>query len=79
MAKLVIDEAGTIAMIYRDELRGLLAEGGASIRRASHVEPTEAGEWAADLSPIGGPVLGPFETRQAALDAEVAWIEERGL
>ncbi len=30
--------------------------------------------WWADLSPSKGPVLGPFDTRQAALDAEVAWL-----
>lgn len=33
-------------------------------------------KWWADLLPSGGPVLGPFDTRQAALDAEVAWLRE---
>lgn len=30
--------------------------------------------WWADLLPSNGPVLGPFESRQEALDAEVAWL-----
>jgi hypothetical protein len=31
-------------------------------------------KWFADLLPSDGPVLGPFDTRQAALDAEVEWL-----
>lgn len=34
----------------------------------------DPGMWWADLQPSNGPVLGPFETRQEALDAEVAWL-----
>lgn len=33
----------------------------------------------ADLHPSGGPVLGPFDTYQAAIEAEVAWINAHGL
>jgi hypothetical protein len=29
----------------------------------------------ADLTPVGGPLLGPFEKRRKALDAEVGWLE----
>ena len=61
-------------LVYDDALRGLLALGPAAIRRASHVEPTPDGRWTADLGPMEGPVLGPFETRAAALDAERAWL-----
>ena len=43
--------------------------------RGSHVEPSEAGHWTADLSPVGGPLLGPFATRSEALSAERAWFE----
>ena len=51
--------------------------GEAQISRASHVEPVPGTcpfQWQADCSPVGGPLLGPFTTRQAALDAEVAWL-----
>jgi hypothetical protein len=66
---------GTIAFVYDDALRGLLALGRATIQRACHVEPTPDGQWTADLGPIAGPVLGPFETRTAALEAERDWLE----
>ena len=33
------------------------------------------GRWFADLSPVGGPVLGPFHQRTQALRAEYAWLE----
>jgi len=65
---------GAVGFVYEDALRGLLALGRVAIRRASHVEPTPDGQWTADLGPMEGPVLGPFETRAAALDAERAWL-----
>jgi len=65
---------GAVQFVYDDALRGLLGLGRAAIRRASHVEPTRDGQWTADLGPIDGPVLGPFETRAATLDAERAWL-----
>ncbi len=46
-----------------------------SICRASHVEPTENGQWLVDLAPVRGPLLAPFSTRSAALAAENAWLE----
>jgi hypothetical protein len=70
---LLIDSKGTIATIY-DETIDLVPLGSVTIRRASHVEPDEQGRWTADLSPVGGPVLGPFALRSAALDAERAWL-----
>lgn len=79
-AELLILDDGTVRSIYTDALdfRALAEDLGASleIRRASHVEPTSAGLWEADLSPAGGPLLGPFALRQEALDAEVAWLRE---
>ncbi len=36
-------------------------------------------DWWADMLPSNGPVLGPFDSRQGALDAEVNWLRERGL
>ena len=65
---------GTLHLVYGDAVRGLLALGRAAIRRASHVEPTPEGRWTADLGPMAGPVLGPFETRAAALEAEHTWL-----
>jgi hypothetical protein len=65
---------GTVEVVYDDAVRGLLALGRAAIRRASHVEPTPDGRWTADLGPMEGSVLGPFETRAAALDAEQGWL-----
>lgn len=73
--QLVIDTAGTVRCIYGEEL-DLNQLGHVTIRRGSHVEPTESGEWVADLSPVNGPVLGPFSLRSQALAAEVAWLEQ---
>ena len=57
-----------------------LAElGTLAIARGSHVEPNCQGQWLSDLSPVAGPVLGPFATRSAALAAEVAWLAEHWL
>ena len=76
---IVLDEDGTIRFIHDDDLALLLACGAASIARASHVEPNEQAQWEADLEPVGGPTLGPFPTRRAALQAEVAWLNEHVL
>ena len=50
-----------------------------SITRASHVEPDQQGRWLADLTPVAGPVLGPFERRSEALEAEQSWLAEHWL
>lgn len=34
-------------------------------------------DWFADLSPVNGPVLGPFATRKTALLAEEQWLVEK--
>lgn len=68
--------------IHRDELAPVArAFGVGGAVRASHVEPWDADpmQWGADLSPVGGPMLGPFTTRRAALDAEVAWLNANNL
>ena len=61
--------------------RGLYGElldardiGESRVARASHVEPAPGGGWTADLSPSGGPALGPFPLRSAALTAEAEWL-----
>ncbi len=66
---------GTATAIYGEAIE--LAElGRVQIERASHVEPTSDARWTADLAPVLGPVLGPFERRSEALAAEVAWLED---
>jgi hypothetical protein len=75
---LIIDGAGTIRCIY-DEAVDLHALGSVTIRRASHVEPDEHGRWWADLSPLGGPMLGAFGCRSEALAAEEGWLIENWL
>jgi hypothetical protein len=76
--QLVVAPDGQIRAVY-DEALDLVGFGEFSIRRASHVEPDSAGRWHADLSPVGGPVLGPFERRSHALEAERAWLEAHWL
>lgn len=71
---IVIRAGGRAEFIYSDAARPFMGAGPAVVRRASHVEPDANGNWTADLSPVSGPVLGPFALRQDALAAEMAWI-----
>ncbi len=71
---LVVDRAGQVRCVY-DEAIDLATLGRVEITRASHVEPDPGGHWLADLRPVGGPVLGPFPRRSAALEAEAVWLE----
>ena len=73
---LEISADGEIRALYHDQLPWR-ALGTCSIRRASHVEPTAEGLWTADLSPVGGPRLGPFPARGDALQAEQGWLTDR--
>jgi hypothetical protein len=72
--QLVIDAQGGVHAVY-DEVLDLSVLGPLAIRRASQVEPDAAGQWWADLAPVGGPSLGPFPRRSQALAAERAWLE----
>ena len=74
---LVVSENGMAMAIYSEEI-DLGTIGEATITRASHVEP-ENGAWWADMSPSGGPKLGPFERRSEALEAEVDWLKQNRL
>ena len=76
--QMLIDSTGTLRCVY-DEAIDLAAIGTVVISRASHVEPDECGRWVADLSPVGGPSLGPFEQRSQALAAEQQWLDEHWL
>ncbi len=73
--KVKVRPDGSVVHIYSDKVN-LSGIGKATIKRASHVEPDENNKWEADMSPSGGKVLGPFDTRSEALAAEVAWLEE---
>lgn len=80
-----INGQGDLVFVYADELAGIAAElGDCIVARASHVEPVRsllpgaghpATYWTADMSPSGGPVLGPFPFRSDALEAEREWLE----
>jgi len=71
---------GSARFLYDDDLAAVAAMvGGLTVRRASHVEPTADGRWTADMAPVLGPVLGPYDTRKEALDAERQWLIEHGI
>lgn len=76
--QIVISRTGIVKCLYGEEL-DLHALGRLKIQRGSHVEPTDDGQWTADLSPVAGPVLGPFPSRSLALDAERVWLERNWL
>ncbi len=71
--QIVIKPTGVLIGIYSDVFDyGVF--GRPQIRRASHVEPDTTGRWSADLSPVNGPKLGPFEKRAEAIDAELEFL-----
>ena len=76
--ELVITPVGDARCLYTETLN-LNLLGSLQIRRASHVEPDGDSRWFADLSPIKGPRLGPFQLRSDALAAEAAWINQHWL
>ena len=76
--QLLIDCHGNGRCIY-DEAFSLSQLGRIKIRRGSHVEPIAGGSWVADMSPVDGPMLGPFALRSQALAAERRWLEKHWL
>ncbi|MCA9124933.1 MAG: hypothetical protein H6822_24530 [Planctomycetaceae bacterium] len=76
--ELLIETTGNVRCVY-DETLDLNSLGRADIRRGSHVEPTTDGRWTADMSPVNGPVLGPFVNRSMALEAERTWLLDHWL
>ena len=74
----LIIHGGNVRCIYAETL-DLRELGKSNISRASHVEPDLAGRWIADLAPVGGPKLGPFDKRTDALGAEVQWLRDNWL
>ena len=76
--RLVIKPDGSVRCLY-DEAVDLSSLGSLTIQRGSHVEPDATGGWLADLAPVDGPVLGPFNRRSEALSAERDWLEQNWL
>jgi hypothetical protein len=74
--QLLVQPGGQVHCLYA-ELIDLAALGPPVIQRASHIEPDPEGHWWADLGPVSGPRLGPFDWRSQALAAEQAWLEAR--
>jgi len=73
--QLIVAPTGAVRCVYGEAV-DLASIGRLAINRASHVEPDASGRWRADLSPVGGPVLGPFTRRSEALAAETTWLAE---
>ena len=71
--ELFITRDGQILALYEEEIT-LEQLGEMAIRRASFVEPAAGGGWLVDLSPVNGPLLGPFKYRSHGLDAERKWL-----
>ena len=72
--EMIIFQKGEVRCLYCETID--LAElGSLQITRASHVEPDQQGQWWVDMSPVGGPKLGPFDKRSEALEAERKWVE----
>jgi hypothetical protein len=69
-----VDTNGTATMIYDDENADLINESVATIERVSNVEPAKGG-WVAFMK--DGTKLGPFKLRYHALEAEVAYLENK--
>ena len=75
---LVISPDGVVRAIYAEDI-DLGALGRTMTTRASHVEPDAEGGWIADLTPVSGPVLGPFSRSSQALEAEQRRLEANWL
>ena len=76
--ELIIETGGNLRCIYAEAI-DLHSLGQPKITRASHVEPDSTGRWTADLAPVDGPKLGPFDKRTDALAAEVQWLRDNWL
>lgn len=84
MTSIIITPEGRVRHIYSDDLVEMDARLGFSeTKRVSNVEPGYFTDgitrWFADMSPVGGSVLGPFNTRAEALACEVNWLERNNL
>ena len=76
--ELIIEPSGNLHCIYAEAI-DVHSLGQPTITRASNVEPDSSGRWIADLTPVNGPSLGPFDKRTDALAAEVQWLRDNWL
>ena len=76
--EMVVQRDGQVRCVYGETI-DLSSLGSLTIQRGSHVEPDSTGRWLADLAPVDGPVLGPFDHRSEALAAEREWLERNWL
>jgi hypothetical protein len=76
--ELLVLPDGTIRAVYAEDI-DFKELGKPVITRASCVEPDVQGRWIADLTPVAGPVLGPFDLRSSALEAEQVWLAKNWL
>ena len=76
--QLVIQPDAAVRCLYNETI-DLHSLGRPVITRGSDVEPDRQGCWSADLSPVAGPKLGPFDRRSEALAAERRWLEANWL
>jgi hypothetical protein len=78
--KIVINKTGTVQFVYNESVLGMLdkTDNDKRIRRASQVEPDQIhpGEWYADLTKSGGPILKGFKKRSDAIKAEIDWLND---
>lgn len=74
---IIITPDGNLRFIWADRLDELKHAGAFQRRRASYVESFGT-QWTADMAPVGGPCLGPFELHKDAIAAETAWLEGNG-
>lgn len=73
--KLWVAEDGTVTFVYDDDVAAALDELGLMYtERAGHVEPTADNRWTVRL--VGGPSVGPFDTRREALAVEAEMVND---
>ena len=78
--KIKISNNADISFLYNEKLNKLQEIGKTIIKRASNVEPNSSNQWIVDLNPLGiNKKLGPYITRQEALNAEKHIIESNYL
>jgi len=90
----IVNPNGTLRFLVSDRTEQAFSEASVlEIHRVSHVDvfedldpkaktkaaPGSPTSWYADMSPVNGPVLGPFRSRKRALQEERYYLERRNL